>query len=63
MVFSVGSLNMTTEPVKNFLEGLAVRKKAKYASLLHDRARVKFVHTHHTYTQIHTYTYIHFIVI
>jgi len=39
-VYNVGPLCLSTEPVKHFLEGLATRRKVKYASLLHERARV-----------------------
>ena len=39
-VHNVGPLHLSTEPVKHFLEGLATRRKVKYASLLHERARV-----------------------
>ena len=39
-VHNVGPLRLSTEPVKHFLEGLATRRKVKYASLLHERARV-----------------------
>ena len=42
-VHNVGPLRLSTEPVKHFLEGLATRRKVKYASLLHERARVSMV--------------------
>jgi len=42
-VHNVGPLRLSTEPVKHFLEGLATRRKVKYASLLHERARVSVI--------------------
>ena len=59
MVFNVGPLNMTTEPVKNFLEGLAVRRKAKYASLLHERARVRNTVNQYAYVHVRAHTHTH----
>lgn len=63
LAFNVGPLYMSTMPVKNFLEGMAVQRKTKYASLLHERARVRtkksFDHAHVLYTHTSMHAHVH----